>query len=197
MAAIDNSAERCIYKYKNKEFITENISFPASMNSFEDLRKYYGTTKQLVNDSRVYDFSPLITVYRGEDYNYKKETYLYAVEIDMFADHGMLIFCDTWIDLLQLFNELNGFFAATTNGSVTNMELTTVDISKDNDRIVDHLENIIELKFSEIRNELDRTNQVITIGIEKKIRNYIGEAIKQLRSPEPDISYFQISSFDD
>lgn len=197
MPAIDKSAERCVYKFKNKEFITENISFPASMDSFKDLREYYGTTKRLVNDSRVYDFSPLITIYRGEVYNHKKETHSYAVEVDMFGDHGMLIFCDTWVDLLQLFNELNGLLAASTNGSLTNMELTAVDIVRDTDKIINQLEDIAELKFSEIRNELDRTNQLIEIGIEKKIRNYIGEAIKQLRSPEPDISYFQISSFDD
>lgn len=106
MAAIDNSSEVRLHRYKNKEWSIETHSFPASMSTHQEIREYFGFTNPL-SDTRI-SFIPYIDVYCGE-YNKETNSRPYAVSLNLFKVHSQLIFCDTFIDLMNLLNEVNGY----------------------------------------------------------------------------------------
>lgn len=117
MAAIDESANVVLYKYKDKKFIKEDHSFLASMG-FKEIREYFGIESLLT----LSDYHPDIDIYESEKYDRTKQSYRYAVVIDLFGTAGGLVFCDTWVDLMGLFNELHGWMQASVVASSLNQE---------------------------------------------------------------------------
>lgn len=103
MPAIDRSSNVVIYKFsKNEKWKLEEHSFPARMSTFSDIREYFGFTTKVLDNH-------ILEVYRNDskEYDYKKMSYKYAAEIDLFGDTGVLVFCDTFLDLIYLMKEVS------------------------------------------------------------------------------------------
>jgi len=126
-----DGANVVFYVYKNKEWIVTKESFPAGM-SFPDLRAYYKCSTDLNDeDGEHRDFPYMFDVYTQDFSNLSKDSpYLYAVEIDFFYDHSILIFCEAFHDLMQLFNELQGYNALLQTQAIYKTLSRTVGILK-------------------------------------------------------------------
>jgi len=171
MPAINDSANVVVYQYKNKEFVLKNYSFPASMDSFEEMRKYLQITTKVTSSNFPY----YIIVYSGQ-WNEDIASKEYAVEVDLFGDAGALIICPTFIDLIHLFNELKGF-SELENGAVISDILNDI---RDMSITLDQSRSSIDLIRSELRLEIERVANLIETGIEHEVKNHINEATREI-----------------
>lgn len=170
MTAIDESANVVLYKYKDKKFLIEYHSFPASMD-FEKVREYFGiTTKATMSN----DCHPDVDVYQSKKYYDKTQSYRYAVEVDLFGTADGLVFCDTWIDLMGLFNELRGWMEVSTVSPSINTEIIIMDIKT---LLTEKLNSIESIEFntvnklSNIKNNLFDVESEL-IKIKDKIKSF-------------------------
>jgi len=171
MAAIDDSANVVLHRYKNKQWVIEKHSFPASMDGFEEIRKYFGYIENLTTS----EFPDHMEVYRKKKWD--KASFSYAVILTFFGDHGPLIICDTFIDLLNLMNEVNGLTSMLLNNSIYHIENNIKSIQND----VNDIETNVDLMKRELGLDIERVGNLIETGIGRIIKNYKNEIINELR----------------
>ena len=174
--SILDSTERNIYHYVDGQWELHNYKFPVTMDSHEKMLEYLHLNQKA--DDR--DLPLGIEVYYGE-YDRGIESYMYGVIITFWEDHGPLVICPKYIDLLKLFNELNGYMNIVKDVSVYNIELNTKSTIEKLEDVSNELDNL-DTRMNEIRLETERVGNLIEYdGISNKIKKYIDEAVKNLK----------------
>jgi hypothetical protein len=170
MSAIDETSEVIFHRYENKEWQLEKHSFPASMNSFKEIRDYFGYTVTVTDEN----YMSQIAIYRKENWIKERVSFEYAVIINFFEDHAALVMCPTYIDLLHLMNEIKGLSIINLGYFMDSIQTNIIRINKKLDSIKDTVEsNDISLQIKWIGN-------LIEVGIGKKIKEYIDEAVEKI-----------------